>query len=210
MSDCRMILPEREVVQVSSASIRFEGQRDLREKEMRKYLSLVLALIIFAIIYEGIHALVAIAFDEYQTFVIHPYGLEVRFKTPVAQREGIKWGFISGMSNVVTLSLGYLLFSFRTKIKSVRNPLISALGYWLVVIFMLVDAFNLSIVPFIHGGDINGIAEGFAINRYAIQSIFFMLLLLNRELIVQKLLPVYGIKSKHPFFQSWIRLEQDE
>ncbi len=170
-------------------------------------LNLVLALIIFAIIHEGTHALVAVAFDEYQTFAIHPYGLEVIFKTPVAEREGIKWGFISGMSNVVTLLLGYLLFLFRTKMKPVRNHIIKALGYWMIVIFMLADAFNLSIGPFIYGGDIDGIVEGFGINRYIIQSIFFMIVLLNRELIVQKLLPVYGIKTKHPLFQSWIKLK---
>ena len=77
---------------------------------MRKYLTFILAVIIFAIIHEGTHALIAMAFDEYQAFQVHPYGLEVIFKTPVAEREGIKWGFISGMSNVVTLLLGYLMF----------------------------------------------------------------------------------------------------
>jgi len=57
---------------------------------MQKYLYLVFALIIFAIIHEGTHFLVAVTFDEYKTFVIHPYGLEIIFKTPVAEREGIK------------------------------------------------------------------------------------------------------------------------
>lgn len=40
---------------------------------MRKYLYLVLALIMFVIVYEGTHALMAVAFDEYQTFAIHPF-----------------------------------------------------------------------------------------------------------------------------------------
>jgi len=174
---------------------------------MRKYLYFVLALIMFIIIHEGTHALVAVAFDEYQTFVIHPYGMEVILKTPVVEREGIKWGFISGMSNVVTLLLGYILFLFRTKIKTVRNRIVNTLGYWMIIIFMLADALNLSIGPFIYGGDINGIVEGFGINRYVIQSIFFMIVLVNRELIAQKLLPLYGIKTKHPLFQSWLKLK---
>jgi hypothetical protein len=177
---------------------------------MHKYLYLVLALIMFVIIHEGTHALFAVAFDEYQAFVIHPYGMEVIFKTPIVGREGIKWGFISGMSNAVTLLLGYILFLFRTKIKTVRNRIVNGLAYWMIVVFMLADAFNLSIGPFIYGGDINGIVKGFRINRYVIQSIFFIIVLVNRELIAQKLLPLYGIKTRHPLFKSWIKLKQNK
>jgi hypothetical protein len=46
-------------------------------------------------------------FDEYRSMRIHPYGPEVIYKTPVAEREGIKWGFISGTSNVSILFFGY-------------------------------------------------------------------------------------------------------
>ena len=176
---------------------------------MRKYLTFILAIIIFAIIHEGTHALIAMAFDEYQAFQVHPYGLEVIFKTPVAEREGIKWGFISGMSNVVTLLLGYLMFLFRVKIARLRGSLLCALGYWLIMLFLLLDALNLSIGPFIYGGDIGGIVVGFGINQHLIQIVFFVILLLNRELIAQKLLPIYGIKTKHLLFRPWIRLKEN-
>ncbi len=176
---------------------------------MRKYLTFILAVIIFAIIHEGTHALIAMAFEECQAFQVHPYGLEVIFKTPVAEREGIKWGFISGMSNMVTLLLGYLMFLFRVKIARLRSSFLSALGYWLIMLFLLLDALNLSIGPFIYGGDIGGIVVGFGINQYFVQIVFFVILLLNRELIAQKLLPVYGIKTKHPLFRPWIRLKEN-
>lgn len=68
-------------------------------------------------------------------------------------------------------------------------------------LFLFIDAFNLSIGPFLYGGDIGGIAVGFGLNRYLIQVIFLFILLLNRELIVQKLFPAYGVKSSHPLFQ---------
>ncbi|MGB4729844.1 MAG: hypothetical protein WBI42_03545 [Candidatus Hydrothermia bacterium] len=171
---------------------------------MRKWLAFILSIIIFAIIHEGCHALIAMAFGEYQAFQVHPYGLEVIFKTPVAEREGIKWGFISGTSDVITLLLGYLMFLFRVKIANLRSSFLSALGYWLIVLFLLLDALNLSIGPFIYGGDIGGIVVGFGINQYLVQILFFVIFLLNRELIAQKLLPVYGIKTKHPLFRPWI------
>lgn len=171
---------------------------------MRKYLTVILAIIIFAIIHEGTHALMAMAFEEYEAFQVHPYGLEVIFKTPVAERQGIKWGFISGMSNFITIVLGYSMFLFRVKIARLQSSFLGSLGYWLIVLFLLVDALNLSIGPFIYGGDIGGIVVGFGINQYLVQIVFFVILLINRELIAQKLLPVYGIKTKHPLFRPWI------
>lgn len=175
---------------------------------MKKYLTFILAVIIVAIIHESTHALIAMALDEYQAFQVHLYGLEVIYKTPIAEREGIKWGFISGMSNVVTLLLGYLMLLFRVKMARLRSSFLSAVGYWLIMLFLLVDALNLSIGSFIYGGDIGGIVVGFGINQYLVQIVFFVILLLNRELIVQKLLPIYSIKTKHPLFRPWIRLKE--
>jgi hypothetical protein len=172
---------------------------------MKKYLTLILAIIIFAVVHEGAHALVAWKFAEYQTFRVHPYGLEVVFKTPVAEREGVKWGFISATSNVLTLLLGYLMFFFRVKMARLRSSFLSALGYWLILLFLILDAFNLSVGPFIYGGDIGGIVAGFGINRYLVQVIFFMVFLINRELIAQNLLPLYGVTTKHFLFQPWLR-----
>ena len=172
----------------------------------KKYLVLISAIVVFAFVHEGIHALLAIIFSEYQSFRVHPYGLEVIYNTVVAEREGIKWGFISGISNVSTLFFGYCFFLFRAKAESLRSRFLRNLGYWTTILLMLGDPFNLSIGPFIYGGDINGLVVGFGINKYLLQGVFFMILIFNRELIAQKLLPVYGIKTEHPFFRPWLKL----
>ncbi|MBC7344803.1 MAG: hypothetical protein H5U03_05205 [Clostridia bacterium] len=159
---------------------------------------------IFCLFHEGTHALIATAFGEYQAFHVRPYGLEVEFKTPVAEREGIKWGFISGTSNAFTIILGYIMFLARKKVTNLRSPFLRKLSYWLIFFLLLIDPLNLSVGPFIYGGDVGGVVAGFGINRYAVQGIFLMIFLFNRELIVQKLFPVYGIKTKHPLFQPWL------
>jgi hypothetical protein len=79
---------------------------------------------------------------------------------------------------------------------------------WATIFFMLGDPFNLSIGPFIYGGDIGGLVVGFGINKHLLQGLFFMILLLSRELIAQRLLPVYGQKTNHPFFQPWLKLKK--
>ncbi len=170
---------------------------------MRRYLPLIVALLVFIIIHEGLHALTAAIFNEYRAFRVHLYGLEVIFKTPVAERTGMEWGFISGVSNAVTLLIGYILFACRKGLSEVTNIFLRHLGYWAIFIFMLFDAFNLSIIPFFFGGDIGGIVQGFGINRFTVQALFLIVLLINRELIVRKVFPLYGIKTRHFLFQPF-------
>ncbi|HEY3315182.1 MAG TPA: hypothetical protein VGL40_07920 [Bacillota bacterium] len=60
---------------------------------MRRYLTLLAAIIVFAVIHEGAHAMAATAFHEYGAFHVRPFGLEVEFVTPVADRHGLAAGF---------------------------------------------------------------------------------------------------------------------
>lgn len=175
------------------------------EKQLKRFIPLILVIVFFVFIHEGTHAVVAALFDEYKRFNIHAFGFEVVFKTPVPEREGIKWFFISGSSNVITLAIGYVLFFNRDKISRINNPFLNELGYWLIFAFMIFDAVNLSIIPFIFGGDIGGIAAGLGINRYIIQITFLVILLINRELIIHNLFPLYKVKTKHPLFRPLLK-----
>jgi len=76
---------------------------------VKKLLTFLVAFLVVVLVHEGAHALVAAAYGELAAFQVHPYGFEVILKTPVAQRQGIEWGLISGVSNVITVLLGYLL-----------------------------------------------------------------------------------------------------
>lgn len=173
---------------------------------MRKWLALAMAVIVFAAIHEGTHAAIAALFDEYESFHVRPYGLEVTFKTPVAERSGAHWALISGGSNLVTLLMGYGLLLLGPKFARLSNLFVKGGVYFLTVLTLLLDAFNLSIGPFLYGGDANGIAVGLGINRYLLQGVFFGVLLVNRELVAQKLLPMYQVETTHPLFRPWIRL----
>ena len=88
---------------------------------MRIYIILVIAVLTFIALHEGTHLAVGYAYGEFESLRILPYGVEVIFKTPVELRSGIQWGFISGSANVLTLSLGYLLFLIRAKIAALKS-----------------------------------------------------------------------------------------
>jgi hypothetical protein len=173
---------------------------------VKRIFFLLLAVIVFAVIHEGLHALIAIPFGEYRNILVKPYGLEVIFVTPPEERSGIQWFFISGVSNIATVLLGYILLSQHERIARMSSGFFRSWGYWQMIIFLLADPLNLSIGPFLYGGDALGIQLGLGVNIYIIQSVFLIVLLVNRELIVQWLLPTFGIKTRHPLFIPWLRL----
>ncbi len=174
---------------------------------MKRWLVFLLACGIFAFLHEGTHALVAQMYGEYQAFHVRPIGLEVVYNTPVEQRQGIQWAAISGASNLVTLLLGYGLLALRHRIAGGQSGLLRMTTYYLTLILLLGDAFNLSLGPFLYGGDVYGVAEGLNLHPWAIQAVFFGVLLLNRELVAQELLPAYGVHTQHPLLKPWIRVK---
>jgi len=150
--------------------------------------------------------LTATIYGEYEAFHVRPIGLEVTVRTPVDERSGMKWAVFSGTSNLVTLMLGYLLLAFGRRVARSHGVFLKASIYYLTLLGLLLDPLNLSIGPFIYGGDVNGIAVGLDISRYLVQTIFFLILLANRELVAQKLLPMYDVKTEHPLLRPWVQL----
>ena len=135
-------------------------------------------------IHEALHAFTALQYGELDSIAIHWYGLQVVYITPVAERlPGMKWFVISGVSNIATLSSGYLLFSLRKKIVGVRSIPLRNIFYYTTTVLLLFDAINLSLGPLLYGGDINGISTGLGIKPWIIQIIFGIILLLNRKLL---------------------------
>lgn len=167
---------------------------------------LLLAVVIFTAVHEGMHVVMAVLYDEYATLHIH-YGVfpEVQYRTPVDERAGVHWGLISGASSLVTVLMGYLLLLMSGRIARWRNWFFKNLLFYLTVISLLADPLNLSLGPLIYGGDASGIAVGFGVNRYVVQIISLAVLLVNRELVVQRLFPVYDVQTKHFLFRPLLQ-----
>lgn len=174
-------------------------------KSVKKVVTFLIALLLFAVVHEGAHVVAASAFNEYKTFVVHPYGLEVVMQTPVENRAGIQWAIISGSANLLTVLFGYLLLPLVTRTANPR-AFASAVGYWAALLALLADPLNLAIGPFIYGGDAMGVAVGLEIPVYAVQILALLVFLVNRELVAQKLLPAFDLETRHPLFRPWISL----
>lgn len=173
---------------------------------MRGWLVFLLAVVIFLAVHEGMHVGMAVLYNEYAALRIH-YGVfpEVLYKTPVNERAGVHWGFISGTSNLVTVLIGYLLLLMGERITRLRRWFFKQLFFYLTVILLLADPLNLSMGPLIYGGDALGIAVGFGVSRYVIQVISLAVLLVNRELIAQKLFPMHNVQTRHFLFRPLVQ-----
>ena len=131
-------------------------------------------------------------------------GLEVTFKTPVAERAGWQWALISGASNLATILLGYLLLGFGKRIHQLDNSTLKVTLYYLTFLGLFLDPLNLSLGPLLYGGDANGIAFGLGIPRWIIQGVFALVFLLNHELVARVLVPAFGVETNHFLIRPWI------
>ena len=170
---------------------------------MKKWIAFIIAVITFFVLHEGLHALTALPFGEYEAFHIRPLGFEVTFNTPVPERSGWHWALISGASNLATILMGYLLLGFGKRINQLDNIILKAALYYLTFLGLSLDPLNLSIGPLLYGGDANGIAFGLGIPRWIIQGIFLAIFFLNRELIAHRLVPAYEVETDHILFRPW-------
>lgn len=171
------------------------------------YLALLLAFVAFVVVHEGAHAIASRALGEYQAFHLRWYGFEVEYATPVAERSGAKWGFIAGSSCCITILCAYVLFAARKKLAASGSALIRSTGFYFTVLFLLGDPLNLSVGPFLYGGDIGGLVAGFHLNRYTVQIAFLAVALFNRELIARRILPAFGVQTRHFAFRPWIGIK---
>jgi len=172
---------------------------------MKKWIAFLLAVLVFFTLHEGAHALVAGFYGEFDAFHVRPIGMEVTFNTPVPQRSGIQWAYISGVSNIATLAMGYILLMFADTVSRSPNILFKATVYYLTVFGLFLDALNLSVGPFLYGGDANGIAVGLGVNRLLLQAVFFTIFLVNHEIVTKKLLPAYNVETESPVWKPWFK-----
>jgi hypothetical protein len=74
---------------------------DGRIAAAKKQLAIIAAIVLFVFVHEGKKAILSIASDEYRSFRGHPHGLEVIYKTPVAEREGLFFGHGLNSSDII-------------------------------------------------------------------------------------------------------------
>lgn len=156
---------------------------------LRKWLSLIIAIILYYIIHEGSHVIIALFYGVFEKIKILGLGVQVVAQTELLTNFQTALFCISG--SISTLFVALLLLLFMKKIVISKNKLFKAICFYTTLAFLLLDPLYLTIVyKFVGGGDMNGILL-LGIPELVIQMIFGIIAVVNITLIIKKVYPTY-------------------
>ena len=158
-------------------------------KNLRKWFGLICAIILYYLIHEGTHVLVALFYDAFEK--INILGLGVQVVANIDLLNDFQKAIFCVSGCISTLLVGYLLVLFANKIIKIKNKIIKAICYYATLAFLLLDPIYLMILyKFVGGGDMNGILL-FGISEIMVQMIFGIITIINIYLIVKMIYPLY-------------------
>lgn len=158
-------------------------------KNSRKWFGLICAIILYYLIHEGSHVLVALFYGVFEKVKILGLGVQVIANIEILSDFQRAIFCVSGC--ISTLLVGYLLVIFTKRIVRSKNKIVKAVCYYTTLAFMLLDPIYLTILyKFVGGGDMNGILL-LGIPEVIVQLIFSIIAIINIFLIVKKIYPAY-------------------
>lgn len=161
---------------------------------IRRYFYFFLACLTYLIIHEGVHIIQALEYGIYQGIRVLPLGIEVEIMQPLSIGGGRLAAF-SGLSSVVTVLTGYVLFVLSPRILKISKQPVKNYIYYVTFVFLLLDPVYIAILSFFVVGDINGIALGLNMPYMVVRGIYFVMAVFNTYLVYKKLYPAYVVKQ---------------
>ena len=159
------------------------------KNNLRKWFALICAILLYYIIHEGSHVIVALLYGVFEEVKI--LGLGVQVVANVEVLTDFQIGIFCIVGNISTLLVGYLLVLFNKIITKSKNKVFKAICYYTTLAFLLIDPLYLMIIyKFFGGGDMNGILL-FGIPEIIVQFIFGIIAVINILLIIKKIYPAY-------------------
>lgn len=158
-------------------------------KNIRKWLALIISIVLYYLIHEGSHVIVALYYGVFNK--IRFLGLGVQVVTKIEALSDIQKAIFCIIGSISTLIVGYFLVLLTKKILKNKNKLLKAISYYTTIILLILDPLYLSILfKYVGGGDMNGIVL-FGLNKVLIELIYFVILILNIIIIIKKIYPQY-------------------
>ena len=162
------------------------------EKSVKQWLGVFIAIVSYYIIHEGTHLLLALILGVFEKIrFVGIWGIQI--VTTEGSLNGINLALFSGLSSIVTISIGYIL-AFHPSIYKIKNKNILIAIYYITLCFLLLDPLYMSILSkFIGGGgDLNGIITGLKTSDIPFRIIFGIILIINILLFKNKVCTKYN------------------
>ena len=165
------------------------------KSNVRKYLALFFAIILYFFIHEGAHLVFAMAFGVFKEIRFLGLGMQIAITDP-----GLLTNFQFAVFNIAgaisSLTTAYILVALTKRICKSSNAVFKAICYYSTVALLFTDPIYLSILcGFFGGGDMNGIIM-FGISEWAVHLMFAAVLVFNICLFFRSVYPAYKTAFK--------------
>lgn len=126
-------------------------------KKYRQYIGLAVAVLMYYIIHEGAHLVVALVQGVFKQ--INFMGLDVQIDVFAERMSSSQMGIFCLAGSLATLVVGWLMVLFVHQLCRISSPVLRACAWYSSLSMLLLDPLYLSIFyRWVGGGDMNGIA----------------------------------------------------
>lgn len=160
-------------------------------RNVRKWISLIAAVVLYYVIHEGAHLIFALLFGAFKKIQFVYWGIGIQIVVDAAVMSDMQL-FVFGIAGVAaTLIAGYIFVWKRNSILKSTSKVVRAVAYYSTLIFLCLDPFYLSILyRFVGGGDMNSIIL-IGIPKIAATIFFIILLAANLIIFIRIISPAY-------------------
>lgn len=158
-------------------------------KQVRQMIGLVCAVMLYYILHEGAHLVMALRYGVFKT--VRFLGLAgIQVDVYGERMTDLQMGIFCLAGAVATFLTGWLLVLLRGRICKAKSPVFRAAMWYTSIVMLLLDPLYLSILcSFFGGGDMNGIRLLFP--EMAARVVFAVIGVVNGWVLWKVLLPSY-------------------
>lgn len=161
------------------------------KRNLRKWCSLIVAVVLYYTVHEGAHLLVALILGTFERVRFAAWGLGMQIVVDSSAMSDVQLFVFGAVGAAATLVAGYLMVLGRRRILQSSSKLLRAIAYYTTLIFLLLDPLYLCILHnFVGGGDMNSIAL-IGIPKTAASIFFGALFVINLLVFVKSVYPSY-------------------
>lgn len=157
-------------------------------KRIRQYIGILTAIIIYYIVHEGAHLLVALYYGVFKR--INFMGLGIQIDAYVERLTDTQLGLFCLVGPVATLPFGWVLILLAKRICNSKSKLFKTVMWYVSLAILIIDPLYMSVLcGFFGGGDMNGIKLLFP--EIAVRIVSAVIGVIHGIVIWKYLLPSY-------------------
>ena len=155
---------------------------------VRKYVALLVAIVVYYIVHEGAHLLAALCYGVFRSIRFVGVGMQVVIEESALSETQL--GVFCLVGALATFVVAWMLVWAAPRICRMKSKLSRAIFYYISLAMLFVDPVYLSVCyNFFGGGDMNGISM--LMPELLARSVFALLFVLHILVFFKYLLPCY-------------------